>query len=405
MKTIIYLIQVSACTGIFYLFYQMVLSRLTFFNSNRWYLLGTLMLSFMIPAISLPQNQLTEQLSFSTIGKEYIVYARGGGLPSGNGIDWLIVLPVFYYAVAGILAIYLLISLYSFFKMIRKRSATSLGSIKVYNGSTLFRNSSFFNCIFIDSSGLEEVEVKQVIEHEMIHIEQMHSVDKIIARLLQIVLWFNPFIYAYVNAIDANHEYEVDQIIAQNADREIYANLILRLAESGNSLLGHQFSKFPLSKRITMLFNKPSTNMKKVSYVLILPLVAISCFISACLQTPEQKDSDKVVVNKDVKPISAENADVLPAFPGGVKEWMKYLQNYNYPAPAREHNVSGKVISRFTVETDGSLSDIMIVRDLGYGTGEEAIRLFKHSPKWTPGMKNGRPVRVTYTQPISLSIQ
>ena len=71
---------------------------------------------------------------------------------------------------------------------------------------------------------------------------------------------------------------------------------------------------------------------------------------------------------------------------------------------AREQGVSGKVIMQFVVERDGSLTDIKVLRDLGLGTGEEAVRLLKSMPKWKPGIQNGRPVRVAYTLPFSLNL-
>ncbi|HYK75610.1 MAG TPA: energy transducer TonB [Daejeonella sp.] len=99
------------------------------------------------------------------------------------------------------------------------------------------------------------------------------------------------------------------------------------------------------------------------------------------------------------------SVEVSPEFPGGIKKFYDYLQkNYRYPPMAREQGVSGKVIMQFVVERDGSLTDIKVVRDLGLGTGEEAIRLLKSMPKWKPGVQNGRNVRVAYTLPISLNL-
>lgn len=98
--------------------------------------------------------------------------------------------------------------------------------------------------------------------------------------------------------------------------------------------------------------------------------------------------------------------EVQPQPPGGMESFMKYIgNNYQYPSQAIEQGVSGRVILTFVVERDGSLTDIKIVRDLKYGTGDEAIRVLKKAPKWKPGVQNGRPVRVQYTLPIVLNIQ
>ena len=99
-----------------------------------------------------------------------------------------------------------------------------------------------------------------------------------------------------------------------------------------------------------------------------------------------------------------EAVQVLPRFPGGPQGWGTFLQGYNYPAMARENNVSGKIFVSFVVEKDGSLTDIQVVRDIGFGTGEEAVRLLKTSPKWSAGVQNGLKVRVAYTQPITLAL-
>ena len=80
-------------------------------------------------------------------------------------------------------------------------------------------------------------------------------------------------------------------------------------------------------------------------------------------------------------------------------------KNLRYPQEAIEAGISGKVYISFVVEKDGSLTDIKVVRPLGSGTDEEAVRVLKNSPKWKPGIQNGRPVRVAYTMPISFTLQ
>lgn len=100
-----------------------------------------------------------------------------------------------------------------------------------------------------------------------------------------------------------------------------------------------------------------------------------------------------------------EAVEVQPQPPGGMASFLKYIgSSYQYPAQAEAQGVSGRVILTFVVERDGSLTDIKIVRDLKYGTGEEAVRVLKRAKKWSPGIQNGRPVRVQYTLPIVLNL-
>ncbi|MNJ91676.1 Gram-negative bacterial tonB protein [compost metagenome] len=97
--------------------------------------------------------------------------------------------------------------------------------------------------------------------------------------------------------------------------------------------------------------------------------------------------------------------DKQPSFIGGMAFFYAYLKKeVKYPAEAVKNNVQGKVFLSFIVEMDGSLTNIKVERRLGSGTDEEAIRVLEESPKWTPGIQNGRPVRVKYNIPISFSL-
>ena len=95
------------------------------------------------------------------------------------------------------------------------------------------------------------------------------------------------------------------------------------------------------------------------------------------------------------------SVEVMPEFPGGLSAWGKYLQqNMKYPPIARENNLTGRVILSFVVQKNGDLSDIRVLRGIGGGCDEEAVRVLKTAPSWNPGMQDDRPVRVAYTMPI-----
>lgn len=108
----------------------------------------------------------------------------------------------------------------------------------------------------------------------------------------------------------------------------------------------------------------------------------------------------KDVIGDDNKIYNTAGIEVKPDFPGGIEKFYKYISN-NYRAP-EEDGLKGRVFVTFVVEKDGSLTDIKVIRDIGYGTGAEAIRVLKRSPKWTPGEQNGKKVRVLYSLPISI---
>jgi protein TonB len=91
----------------------------------------------------------------------------------------------------------------------------------------------------------------------------------------------------------------------------------------------------------------------------------------------------------------------MPGFPGGEAARIEYLnENIKYPQMARESGIQGRVFVTFVVERDGSVTDVKVLRGIGGGCDEEAIRVIKNMPKWEPGKQRGKPVRVQFNMPI-----
>jgi len=115
-------------------------------------------------------------------------------------------------------------------------------------------------------------------------------------------------------------------------------------------------------------------------------------------------------LSSDVTPTPTANmlydrVEKEPEFPGGMQKFYAFLtENIKYPADARRDNIQGRVAVSFVVETDGSLSDVKAPRAISPSLGEEAVRVVSQSPKWKPGIQNGRPVRVFYTVPVNFDL-
>ena len=111
----------------------------------------------------------------------------------------------------------------------------------------------------------------------------------------------------------------------------------------------------------------------------------------------EQKAAERTPSENDIYTA----VEKIPDFPGGMQAFYSFVAQ-NFTAPEADV-VNGKIYIQFVVEKDGSLSDIKSMRDIGHGTGEEAVRVLKLSPKWIPGEQDGQKVRVQYSLPISIS--
>ncbi len=110
-------------------------------------------------------------------------------------------------------------------------------------------------------------------------------------------------------------------------------------------------------------------------------------------------------VVEEAKPQIFTYVEQMPDFPGGQTELMKFLQkNLRYPPAARENGIEGRVVLQFVVDEQGTISDIQVLRDIGGGCAEEAVRVVKMMPPWKAGKQNGNPVKVYFKLPVTFKL-
>jgi protein TonB len=126
---------------------------------------------------------------------------------------------------------------------------------------------------------------------------------------------------------------------------------------------------------------------------------------------------DQQEVIEEYVPVEVEEEEVqeqeifqiveeMPSYPGGEQKLMEFVaKNIKYPQIARETGIQGRVFVGFVVETDGSVSNVKVLRGIGGGCDEEAMRVVKSMPKWKPGKQRGKAVRVSYMLPVNFKLQ
>lgn len=280
---LIYLLKVSACTVIFFAAYQFLLAKLTFFNLNRAYLLIMLLLSFSIPALTIENRHEVTVASQEIPSK--IAYSNDGfveqdGVDGGNAIDntinWDRLLMYGYCSILVVLVFRMLLMMARIQIQLRKHVLDRDGAVIFVDEQSGIKNCSFFNQIIVDSS-LQHEEKNLVIKHEYVHVKQLHAVDKLLVNFITAILWFNPIIYFWRNAIDHNHEFLADRETSKVADKKVYASLLLNLAMPAKNLAINSFSKLPLKNRIMMLYKEPNAKPQKLAYLAIVPVLMICC--------------------------------------------------------------------------------------------------------------------------------
>ncbi len=117
--------------------------------------------------------------------------------------------------------------------------------------------------------------------------------------------------------------------------------------------------------------------------------------------TPPEIEEEEIVEAEIFKVV-----EEMPEFPGGAAKLMEYIQkNIKYPIMARESDIQGRVFVNFVVEPDGSISNVTVMRGIGGGCDEEAVRVVNSMPNWKPGKQRGSAVRCAYTVPIIFKLQ
>lgn len=302
---LIYLAEASMVMLVFALSYQLLFRKLSYFQWNRAYLMGSLLLSILIPLLPLhflfsSQTVLAQRglFNFNNLG----ISAATAVVPSLSNVQETDA-SLFFRAFAwAALIIYLLGVLYKAFRL--QQHVTALYQLIRSNQQhpkdnyTLIYTQhkaapfSFLHYIFLPAQNdlLTEKEQAQVLQHEQIHVTQKHSLDLIFFELSSIFFWFNPAIYYLGRQIREAHEFQADGLITQaRGSKKQYGQLLLKLAgQRSASPLMHTFFSKQLVHRISMLTQPKSSPMLKVKYLGVLPVVALTLFLSSFSESKVQ---------------------------------------------------------------------------------------------------------------------
>lgn len=269
----IYLLKLSVSLGIVFLFYQLVLRKITFYNWNRWYLLGYSLLSFVIPFIdisaALHQNQLTGSNMVQWIPLLYNKGAANTPLTVWNILSLLIIIGMV------VMSSRLIIQLFSFRKMMKKAQLISRADISIYQVNETIIPFSFGNAVFINRHLHTEKELEEIIRHEFVHVKQRHSIDIILGEILCLLNWYNPFAWMLRSAIRQNLEFVADHKVLENGiSKKQYQYLLLKVIGNNQFSIAQKFNFSSLKKRIAMMNKNKSAKLHLLRFLFLLPVLA-----------------------------------------------------------------------------------------------------------------------------------
>jgi beta-lactamase regulating signal transducer with metallopeptidase domain len=279
----IYLIKLSLALVVVYAFYHFVLRRLTFYNWNRWYLLGYSTLAFLIPFIDvsgwLESTELQQSDAVNWVPSVNAITNSGAEIPivenqSGIGI-WEVGIAILFVGTLIMLS-RLLIQFISFRKMMRNSLLISENGLKIYHVNASIIPFSFGNSIFINQDLHDEDELRKIVAHEFIHVKQRHSVDIILSELLCVFNWFNPVAWLIRKSIRQNLEFIADnKVIEHGVNRKEYQYLLLKVIGNSRFSIANQFNFSSLKKRIAMMNKIKSARVHLLRFLFVLPLLSV----------------------------------------------------------------------------------------------------------------------------------
>lgn len=421
----LYLLQVNVGLILFYALYKLVCTRDTFFRSRRFILIVSLVLPFILPFIdvrewleSRDRMIMLTHFDYSAVLPEIVVGSEAA--ETGNRVfvlsEWIGYL---YLAGVLVLLVRLVIQAFSLYRLIVRMPEKEINGVRVKCLNAPSGPFSFFRWIFMNPAAVKEDEISEILTHEMAHVRQHHSVDVLLAEMVSICCWMNPFAWLLKREVRLNLEFLADRkVMEAGFATKSYQYHLLGLAYNHKYGLSNNFNFSHLKQRIIMMNKKKSNGAGHIKYALfVLPAFAllVAGNISCSQGASEKQDAKEETVAPDSVAAPTDGvakdevfmvAEQMPEFPGGMKELLKFLQeNVKYPENAMKNNVQGRVIVQFVVEKDGTLTEFKVARSVDPDLDAEALRVLQIMPKWKPGMQRGEVVRVKFTVPVSFKLQ
>lgn len=438
-----YDLKVAVLIAAFYFCYRLLMERDTLHRLNRVVLLVTLVLSLVLPlcVVTFHETQWIEPLPVDDQA-EPDVAELGPAVPVVPARQWWqLALTVVVVGGMVLRLAYLLRSYAMLRRMLRSGEEHRLDDgVRLVVVDQPVAPFSWMNTIVVNRQDYAERNALLLI-HERNHIRLHHSRDVVFVELLTVLQWFNPVVWLLSRDLRTVHEYEADEaVLSQGADTAQYITLLMHKAMGVQAcVLANGINTSETKKRVKMMIKMKSPRWSWLKCLYIVPIAALSLAVTARTVTDY-----KVLPSQELAQVQAvdgedpvfEVCEVLPQFPGGDVEMMKFImKNMKYPVVAETNGVEGRVLVSFIVEKDGSLSHVeaksvtdatgnavtvvAIRPDMTDKQKQEAVdrnkgiqalkdeseRVVKLMPKWKPGKQRGETVRVRCTIPATFRLQ
>ena len=410
---LLYLGRSGLYLSLFYAFFLLVMRRTTFFRFNRITLLAGSYLCLLLPFI-----RLRNAAAGSAEGGLLTLMAGNAPVEAvmpRQAFPWMEVVLALY--AAGVL-VTLGLLLRSAWKMDRTiRSGDPLQQ-KGYRLVLLDSDIPSFTWMRTIVMGRKDFrEHPTILTHETMHVRFRHSLDLLLFAPFQVLHWWNPLVWIMRTELQLLHEFQADEgVIQKGIDATQYQLLLVRKAVGEQRFsMASGFLHAKLKNRITMMLKPSSSPLLRLSYLALVPILAAFMFACNPARSTESVEPAPVTDQPHTKADALDKENVplqlaveKPTFNGGdSNEFAKWVNSQlKYPPEALAEKIQGRVLLQFTIDVDGAVRNVSVLKGAHEALDAEALRVISASPRWTPGKnENGELVPVTVRFPVIYQIR
>ena len=384
----IYMVEVLICSGVFTALYSLLLERRVSYLFARLYLVLSVVVAALIPVINIPVYtvEVAAVMTDVSVGQLSAVASE-----VAKGFDYMVILWSVYGAGVAICLGAILLQIYNIARIRRKGSVTPLDGVKVVRSTEQIASFSFFGTIFIGITTPEE-DLATIIAHERSHIEHNHSAERLVMELFKALLWWNPFAWIASRRLMEVEEFEADSdVLSSGYDAKVYVTTLLKHLFGYSPEIANGLHNSLTKKRLKMILKNNSGRYALLRKMAVIPVLAT---LLALFSFTTKEVVAQEVQQNDVAVESVEINDYQDFY-----RWV--VMNVQYPAAAREQSLSGSVIASLTIDTDGKVRDVKIVKSNNELFANEVRRVLAKAPDWRPFVKDGKRVEVKYMLPVN----
>lgn len=288
LTTAYYFLQVILCSGIMMGYYWLVLRNKRFHHYNRFYLLAIALLAWLVPLIKIQWQYQTVSEDPTVVQLLAVVADSNTRIEaavtrSGFRWSWEMAAWGVYLTVAVVLLGAMVIAFVRLYQLLKAHSCKNVGEVYLILTQAKGTPFSFFRYIFWN----EEIDIrseagKQILQHELTHVKQKHSVDKIIIQLVLVAGWFNPFFWLLKKEMEMIHEFIADKKAVTDGDTAALAHMLLTAAYPRQQFaMTNPFFFSPIKRRLQMLANNRHPRFSYLRRLVVLPLLAVVVILFA----------------------------------------------------------------------------------------------------------------------------